>query len=57
MKGLEDFIPHTQDKTQLNDFQNKELVVRIQGRGCTPPLTARALLGTPTGGHYPDPGY
>jgi len=32
-------------------------VVRIQGHGCTPPLTARTLLGTPSGGPYLDPGY
>jgi len=57
MKGLEDFISHTQSKTRLTNFRNKEPVVQIQGHGCTPPPKVRALLGTPTGGHYLDPGY
>jgi len=57
MKGQEDFISSTTTTTRLTKFRNKEPAVRIQGRGCTPPPTARALLGTPTGGHYPDPNY
>ena len=57
MKGLEDFIARTPTMTRLTNFRNKEPAVWIQGRRCTPPPTARALLSTPTGGHYPDPGY
>jgi len=56
MKGLEDFISRT-TTTQLTNFWDKEPAVRIQGRGCTPTPTARVLLGMPTGGHNPDPGY
>jgi len=58
MKGLEDFIPkHTNEDPWLTNFRNKEPAVRTQGRGCTTPPTAWALLGTPSGGRYPDPGY
>jgi len=57
MKGLEDFISRTPTTDRLTTVWNKEPAVQIQGRRCTPPPTARALLGTPTGGHYPDPGY
>jgi len=69
----EDFILHARKEDPLcqqgnqhrkdnedpraTNFRNKEPVARTQGRGSTPPLTARALLGTPTGGLYPDPGY
>jgi len=44
-------------ENRLTDFRNKKPAVQIQGRRCTPPPTARALFGTPSGGRYPDPGY
>ena len=43
--------------TRLTNFWDKEPAVWIQGCGCTPPPTAQALLSTPTGGYYLDPGY
>ena len=49
-------LTHTYD-TRLTNFRDREPAVQIQGRGCTPPPPAWALLGTPTGGYYPDPGY
>jgi len=42
---------------RLTAFRNKEAAAWIQGRGCIPTPKARALLGTPPGGCYPDPGY
>jgi len=49
-------LTHIYD-TRLTNFWDKEPAVRAQGRGCIPSPPARALLGTPTGGHYLDPGY
>jgi len=57
MKGMEDFISRIPTTAWLTNFRNMEPAVRIQGRRCIPPPTVRALLGTPTGGHYTDPGY